>query len=120
MTVAEALLFLIILGIILLAAYYFLKGSSGRVEITRPIESRIDEYLDQRFDSLISEWRLVSRSRVRRFENEKAPQLHEDESRMAELRAFESQMKATLDNLEERLDVLEKEMAKAGKGKSKK
>ncbi|MGC1122475.1 MAG: hypothetical protein WBA22_15400 [Candidatus Methanofastidiosia archaeon] len=120
MTAAEVLLLLVILGVILFVAYYFLKGSSGRVEITRPIESRIDEYLDQRFENLISEWRLVARSRVRRFENEHAPQLQEDESRMAELKTFESQMKATLDSLEERLDVLEKEMAKAGKGKSRK
>lgn len=120
MTAAEVLLFLVILGIILFVVYYFLRGSSGRVEITRPIESRIDEYLDQRFETLIAEWRLISRSRVRRFESEHHPQLQEDESRMAELKAFESQMKATLDGLEERLDVLEKEMAKAGKGKSKK
>ncbi|MBU6998093.1 MAG: hypothetical protein HXS41_04505 [Theionarchaea archaeon] len=120
MTAAEVLLFLIILGIVFVIVYYFLRGSSGRVELTRPIESRIDEYLDQRFETLMAEWRLVSRSRVRRFESENTPQLQEDESRVAELKAFESQMKATLDSLEERLDVLEKEMAKPGKGKSKK
>ena len=77
MTAAEVLLFLIILGIVFVIVYYFLRGSSGRVELTRPIESRIDEYLDQRFETLMAEWRLVSRSRVRRFESENTPQLQE-------------------------------------------
>lgn len=119
MTGAEALLLLILLGILFFVLYYFLKGSTGRIAVTRPIESRIDEYLDQRFESLIAEWSLTTKSKLRRFDKIKSPSLTEDETKVAELKAFEEGMKATLNNLEERLDVLEKELAKTGKkGKS--
>jgi len=112
MTGAEALLILIILGILAFVLYYFLKGSTGRIAVTRPIESRIDEYLDQRFESMIQEWSLTTRSKLRRFERAKAPILSEDERKVSELKTFEKEMKTTLDNLEERLDALEKELAK--------
>ena len=112
MTGAEALLILIILGILAFVLYYFLKGSTGRIAVTRPIESRIDEYLDQRFESMIQEWSLTTRSKLRRFERAKAPILSEDERKVDELKTFEKDMKTTLDNLEDRLDALEKELAK--------
>ncbi len=119
MTAAEVLLLLIILGVILFVLYYLLRGSAGRVVVTRPIESRIDEYLDQRFEDLIAEWSLITKSRLRRFERTKSPVLTEDETKVHELKAFETDMKATLDNLEERLDALEKELAKPEKGRRK-
>jgi hypothetical protein len=36
------------------------------------------------------------------------------------MKSFETEMKKTLNNLEERLDALETELAKAGKGKGRK
>ncbi len=120
MTGAEALLILIVLGILLFVVYFLLKGSTGRIAITRPIESRIDEYLDQRFEDLIAEWSLTTKPKLRRFERTNTPVLQEDESRMAALKTFQSDMKTTLDSLEERLDALETELAKkrGKKGKS--
>jgi small nuclear ribonucleoprotein (snRNP)-like protein len=119
MTAAEVLLLLILLGILFFVLYYFLKGSTGRIAMTRPIESRIDEYLDQRFEDMITEWSLTTRSKLRRFDRTKSPILRDDETKVAELKQFEESMKVTLDNLEERLDVLEKELAEKGKGKGK-
>lgn len=119
MTVAEVLLVLIVVAILFFVLYYFLRGSTGRIAVTRPIESRIDEYLDQRFESIISEWSLITKSRLRRFKDRNTPVLEADEKRIAELEAYETEMKVTLDNLEERLDVLEKELAKPKKGKGK-
>lgn len=117
MTAAEALLILIILGILLFVVYFLLKGSTGRIAATRPIESRIDEYLDQRFENLVAEWSLTTKPKLRRFERTQTPVLQEDESRMAALKTFQNEMKATLDNLEERLDALEKEMATPKRGR---
>lgn len=119
MTAAEVLLVLIVLGIVFFVLYYLLKGSTGRVVVTRPIESRIDEYLDQRFEDLVKEWSLITKSRLRRFERTKSPVLTEDETKVQGLKAFGKDMKATLDNLEERLDALEKELATSEKGKGK-
>ena len=119
MTAAEVLLLLILLGILFFVLYYFLKGSTGRIAVTRPIESRIDEYLDQRFEDMITEWSLTTRSKLRRFDRTKSPILRDDETKVAEVKQFEESMKTTLDNLEERLDVLEKELAEKGKGEKK-
>ncbi len=119
MTGIEVFLLLILLGILFFVAYYLLKGSAGRIEVTRPIESRIDEYLDQRFEDLIREWSLTTRPKLRRFERTNLPVLGEDEGKAAELKSFEETMKATLSNLEERLDALEREIAQSEKGKPK-
>ncbi|KYK34994.1 MAG: hypothetical protein HXS46_01715 [Theionarchaea archaeon] len=119
MTAAEVLLVLVVVGILFLVLYYLLKDTTGRVVVTRPIESRIDEYLDQRFEDLVTEWSLVTRSRLRRFKRDTSPVLSEDETKAAELKVFSTEMKANLDNLEERLDVLEKDLAKTEKSKPK-
>ena len=120
MTAAEVLLVLLLFAVVLFVLYYFLKGSTGKIVVTRPIESRIDEYLDQRFEDMIAEWSLTTKRKLSRFERTRSPILSEDESRMAELKVFESHMTSTLANLEERLDVLEKELVKKGeKGKGK-
>lgn len=118
MTAAEVLLILIIVGILFFVLYYMLKDTTGRIAVTRPIESRIDEYLDQRFESLIREWSLVTRPRLRRFKTEKSSLLSESETKVVEMKTFEESMKATMNNLEERLDALEKELAQQEKGKS--
>jgi len=119
---AEVLLVLIILALICFVVYYFLKGSTGRVAVTRPIESRIDEYLDRRFEDMVSEWSLTTKSKLNRFKHKETPRLETGEARVEELKKFESDMKITLDNLEERLNVLEKELdtekKDSGKGKS--
>ena len=120
MTAAEVLLVLLLFAVVLFVLYYFLKGSTGKIVVTRPIESRIDEYLDQRFEDMIAEWSLTTKRKLSRFERTRSPILSEDESRIAELKVFESHMTSTLANLEERLDVLEKELVKKGeKGKGK-
>ena len=120
MTAAEVSLVLLLFAVVLFVLYYFLKGSTGKIVVTRPIESRIDEYLDQRFEDMIAEWSLTTKRKLSRFERTRSPILSEDESRMAELKVFESHMTSTLANLEERLDVLEKELVKKGeKGKGK-
>ncbi|MBU7043579.1 MAG: hypothetical protein HXS47_08310 [Theionarchaea archaeon] len=122
MNAAEVLLVLIILALICFVVYYFLKGSTGRVVVTRPIESRIDEYLDRRFEDMVSEWSLTTKSKLNRFKHKETPRLETGEARVEELKKFESDMKITLDNLEERLNVLEKELdtekKDSGKGKS--
>lgn len=119
MTAAEALLILILLGILLFVVYYLLKGSAGRIAVARPIESRIDEYLDQRFENLIAEWSLTTKPKLRRFERTKTPVLQEDESRVAALKSFQNDMKVALDKLEERLDALETELAAPKRGRKK-
>lgn len=118
MTGLEILLILIVLGALLLLIYYFFRGSKT-ISVTRPLETRIDEYLDQRFEALINEWSLTTRPQLRRFKEQKSPLLTEDEARVAALKALESEMKATLDHLEERLDALEKELVKTGTGATK-
>jgi small nuclear ribonucleoprotein (snRNP)-like protein len=127
MNAAEALIILIFLALILFALYYFLKGSTGRVVVTRPIESRIDEYLDRRFEDMVSEWSLTTKSKLNRFKRKEIPRLENNEARVAELKTFEKDMNLQLDNLEERLNGLEKELVakkkesgKGKKGKSKK
>jgi hypothetical protein len=119
MTAAEVLLVLIVMCILLFVLYYFLRGSTGRIAVTRPIESRIDEYLDQRFEDLVAEWSLITKTKLQRFKDRNSPVLEADEARIAEIKAYETEMKVTLNNLEERLDVLEKELAKPKKGKGK-
>ncbi len=120
MTIATAFLLLIVVGVVLFIIYYLLKGSTGGIAVTRPLESRIDEYLDQRFENLIAEWSLTTRPKLQKFRAEKSPLVTENETKIAELKTFEKKMKATLDNLEERLDALEKELAETGKRKSRK
>jgi hypothetical protein len=121
MSTGEALLILIILALILFVLYYLLKGSSGRVVVTRPIESRIDAYLDQRFEDMVREWSLTTKSKLNRFERKEIPRLETNEAHVIELKKFGTDMTLTLDNLEERINVLEKELVveKKGSGKEK-
>ncbi|MFZ0004981.1 MAG: hypothetical protein WCC86_02005 [Methanoregula sp.] len=108
----------IVLCILLFLVYYFFKGAKGDLAITSPVESRVDEYLDRRFQSMVEDWQLVTKTRLAKFQDQRSSELEQDEARVAELKNYESGMKNTLSSLEARLDVLEKELA--GKGNAKK
>jgi hypothetical protein len=121
MTLLEAILILILAAVIVFAIYYFLKGSSGRIEWRRPMESRIDEYLDKKFEDLVSEWSLVNRTRVAEFEARNRPSLKQAEGRVRELKDAEEEVGSRIRTLEVRLDALEKELVPeegAGTGRS--
>jgi hypothetical protein len=109
MTVLEWLVLILVIIAILFVLYYFFKGSGGRVSLTRPVESRVDEYLDRRFEQLVAEWELVRTPDAELFTREQEPLLARSEGRIAELQNFEQDITATLDNLEARLATLEKE-----------
>jgi hypothetical protein len=110
MTVTEALLIILLIIIIGFIIYYYFRGSSGKVQITRPMESRVDEYLDRRFESIIDEWALVNRAKVKKFKADKEGALAADEARMSSLKTFEQEMGTTLAQMEERIENLEKQI----------
>ena len=58
------ILLVLILCVILFLVYYFFRGAKGDIALTRPVESRVDEYLDRRFQSMVEEWQLVSRPKL--------------------------------------------------------
>jgi hypothetical protein len=97
--------------------YYFIKGAKGDISLTRPVESRVDEYLDRRFQSMVDEWQLVSHPKLRQFKEQHYKEIENDETRLAELKKYESGMQTTLTSLEARLDTVEKELARKGTAK---
>ncbi len=105
------ILLVLILCVVLFLVYYFFRGAKGEISLASPVESRVDEYLDRRFQSMVDEWELVSGTRLQRFKEEHTQDLAQDEARIAELKQFESGMRTTLSSLEARLDTLEKELA---------
>jgi hypothetical protein len=111
------ILLVLILCVILFLVYYFFRGAKGDIALTRPVESRVDEYLDRRFQSMVEEWQLVSRPKLTAFKEQRIPGIEQDEARIAELKNFESGIQTTLASLEARLDTLEKELAKKGSAK---
>lgn len=110
MTWLEALVVILLIGILLLLVYYYFRGSSGKVSIRRPMESRIDEYLDRRFESIIQEYSLVRTSQLQNFKELNSPLLDESEARAHGLEKAEADLSATLDDLDRRLDALEHEV----------
>ncbi len=114
MDVWEFIVIVIILGAIIFVVYYYLRGSTGKVSLTRPVESRVDEYLDRRFESLIAEWELVTGPKLRSFKERKQKEIEQDEARLAEVKGFEAEMQGSLEKLEARLDAVEKELAPKG------
>ncbi len=114
------ILFFIILILLLCTAiflvYWFFRGQKGRIALARPIESRVDEYLDRRFQSMVEEWGLVSHARLTRFREQHTGEIEQDEARLAELKNYETAMKSTLASLEARLVTLEKEIAEKDRG----
>lgn len=112
MTIVEALLIILILAVIAFFVYYYLRGTSGKVSITRPMESRVDEYLDRRFEQMVSEWSLMNKYQVRSFKEKKETILADQENKVEDLKDFEHDMIDTLARLEERLNALEKQVKK--------
>lgn len=111
MTIFEFILILAVIILIAFILFYYFRGSTGHVAITRPLESRVDEYLDRRLEALMEDYSLVTQARLKRFRAEKESPLMEEEAKVAELKQFEQEMTTTLTNLEKRLDALETELA---------
>ena len=117
MDLLEFIIIVIILGAIIFIIYYFLRGAKGKLSVTRPVESRVDEYLDRRFQNLVEEWQLVNQPQLQKFKEQKYKELEQDEARLADLRKFEADMQNSLSKLEARLDGVEKELAQKGSAK---
>ncbi len=97
--------------------YYYFRGAKGDIALTRPVESRVDEYLDRRFESLVDEWELVNQPKLQRFKEQKSKELEQDEVRINDLKKFELDLESSLTNLETRLDAIEKGLAQKGSAK---
>ncbi|MDD1703000.1 MAG: hypothetical protein LUQ31_08490 [Methanoregula sp.] len=115
MTFLEIILLILLVIVVVFAIYYFFKGSRGHISLSRPVESRIDDYLDQRFERLIAEWELVQSGKAVQFTRDNEPALARSEAKAASLGSFEKEITATLDNLEVRLAAMEKELEPAKK-----
>jgi hypothetical protein len=113
MTPLEAALLVIIVAILLFVIYYYWKGAKGNVSLARPVESRVDEYLDRRFESMIDEWSLVSRAKLQSFRQSKDQILETNETKVTSLKDFSETMGDSLKQLEDRLDALEKQAGKS-------
>ena len=109
MTILEIILVIAVIALIAFFLYYFFRGSAGPVSISRPMESRVDMYLDRRFDLLMEEYSLITKPKLRKYRAEKEPALLEEEGRIEDLKRFKGEMTETLADMEKRLDVLEKE-----------
>jgi hypothetical protein len=118
MDIFTFILLVLVLCAVIFLVYYYFRGAKGDIALSRPVESRVDEYLDRRFQSMVEEWQLVTRSRLAQFQDRRVPEIEQNEARIADLKSYEEGMKSTLTSLEARLDVLEKELA--GKGSAKK
>ena len=105
------IILVIILCAVIFLVYYYFKGQKGAVSLSSPVESRVDEYLDRRFESMVQEWELVSHPRLKKYAEEKEPAIRQEEARLAELKNSQAGMQTTLSSLEARLDTLEKELA---------
>jgi hypothetical protein len=113
MTPLEAALIIIVVAILLFFIYYYWKGAKGDVSLARPVESRVDEYLDRRFELMIEEWSLVSRAKLQSFRQSKDQILESNEGKVASLKDFSETMEGSLKKLEDRLDALEKQAGKS-------
>ena len=107
----------IILCVVLFMVYYFFRGQKGNISLSRPVESRVDEYLDRRFQSMVDEWELVSRPKLQTWKEQRTPEIEQNEARLLDLKNYESGMQTHLTSLEARLDTLEKELARKGSAK---
>jgi cell shape-determining protein MreC len=117
MELLEFIILALVLMVTLFLVYYFFRGQKGNISLTRPVESRVDEYLDRRFQSLVEEWQLVTKPRLSSFKEQRYRRVEQDEARIAELKNYELAMQDTLDSLEARLDALETELAQKGSAK---
>ena len=60
----EFLVIVIFIAAAFFLIYYYFRGAKGDIALTRPVESRVDEYLDRRFESLVEEWELVNHPKL--------------------------------------------------------
>ncbi|WML67506.1 MAG: hypothetical protein METHP_01039 [Methanoregula sp. SKADARSKE-2] len=107
----EFIVILVVLGAIFYVIYYFLHRAQGKISLTRPVESRVDEYLDRRFQSIVEEWQLVTQTGLQEFRQKGYKELEQDEARLESLKKFESSALDSLQTMEARLDAVEKELA---------
>jgi cell shape-determining protein MreC len=117
MDLVTFLFIVLVLAVILFILYYYLRGAKGDISLSRPVESRVDEYLDRRFQGLVEEWQLVNHTKLGAFKVQKYKELEQDETRLRELKTRESDMQNTIATLEARLDRLEKELVPKGNAK---
>ena len=111
------IILVLVLAATIFLVYYFFRGQKGDIALARPVESRVDEYLDRRFQSMVEELELVPRAKLDRFRELRTRELDQNEARVAELKEYEAGMQTTLASLEARLDALEKELAAKGSAK---
>ncbi|MDD1645989.1 MAG: hypothetical protein LUP93_06755 [Methanomicrobiales archaeon] len=107
MTWLEFLALILLVGILFFLIYYYFRGAKGDISLRKPMESRIDEYLDRRFESIIQEYSLVRTSQIQGFKELNTPLLDESEARAHALEKAEADLSGTLDDLDRRLDALE-------------
>ena len=108
MTLIEMLLIILIVLVILFMLFWFFQGTTGRISLRRPVESRVDEYLDRRFAQLVEDYGVIRRPKLNRFKEERGSALENDAQKIAELKQFESEFSQNLSLLEARLDALER------------
>ena len=117
MTLIEILLIILIVLVIAFLLFWFYQGSSGRISLRRPVESRVDEYLDRRFNRLIDEWGVVRRPAIKRFKEKHGSILDSDEQKISDMKQFENEFVENLSSLEARLDALERSFDSKKTGK---
>jgi hypothetical protein len=113
----EFLVIIIFIGAAFFLIYYYFRGAKGDIALTRPVESRVDEYLDRRFENLVDEWQLIDQQKLQRFKEQKSKELEQDEARITDLKKFELDLESSLTKLETRLDNIEKGLAQKGSAK---
>jgi len=107
----EFIIIVLIIGAAFFLIYYYFRGAKGDISLTHPMESRVDEYLDRRFESLVEEWQLIDQSKLQKFKEQKSRELEQDEARLTDLKKFEIDLENSLIQLESRLDGIEKGLA---------
>ena len=113
----EFIIIVLIIGAGFFLIYYYFRGAKGDISLTHPVESRVDEYLDRRFESLVEEWQLIDQQKLQRFKEQKSKELEQDEVRINDLKKFELDLESSLTKLETRLDNIEKGLAQKGSAK---
>jgi hypothetical protein len=113
----EFLVIIIFIGAAFFLIYYYFRGAKGDIALSRPMESRVDEYLDRRFESLVEEWQLIDHPKLQRFKEQKSKELEQDEARLADIKKFELDLETSLTKMESRLDSIEKGLVPKGSAK---
>ena len=110
----EFIIIVLIIGAGFFLIYYYFRGAKGDLSLTHPMESRVDEYLDRRFESLVEEWQLIDQQKLQKFKEQKSKELEQDEARLTDLKKFEIDLENSLIQLESRIDGIEKGLAQEG------